>query len=152
MVNFYPDSLQFGFNTNDFSREQFLNIEMIGAIDYFVVPTECPLEEIEVEVRVKREKSGSEKKKKSGSSSKKKRGSSSKKKRRNLRSNKKVLRMLDHSGSGSDNDPCNLNLKAGTGSSSKKKSGSSNKRMLGSSSKKTCTGKSCKTASYEMEI
>lgn len=61
MVNFYPEYLQFGFRTEDFTQEQFLNIEMIGAIDYFVVPTECPLEEIEVEVKVKIEKSGSNK-------------------------------------------------------------------------------------------
>jgi len=44
-VDFYPDTRQFRFNTDDFTLEGMFEMEMIGAINYYMVPEECPLEE-----------------------------------------------------------------------------------------------------------
>lgn len=136
-VMFYPRERQFRFNTYDFRNEGFLAMHMIGAIDYFIVPSECPLEEVIVERRVKRE---SVKSQKSGSNKSCKSGSCKEERRR---------RRLDHSGSGStdNNDPCNLGLSAECTKKSCK-SGSDKKRRLyrrlGSGSNKSGSNKSDK--------
>jgi len=53
-VWFYPDTRQYRFNINDFQREGFLDQEMVAGIDYYVVPTECPMEEQILERRIKK--------------------------------------------------------------------------------------------------
>ena len=52
-VWFYPDTRQYRFNINDFNREGFLDMEMVASLSYFVVPTDCPLEEQTFERRIK---------------------------------------------------------------------------------------------------
>lgn len=140
-VYFYPRERQFRFNTYDFRNEGFLAMHMIGAIDYYIVPSECPLEEVAVERRVKRaqvksEKSGSNK---SGSN---KSGSEKKKK-------KKLRRRLDHSGSDFDiNDPCGLD-KGDCTKSGSCKSGSDKKRRLYRRLGSSGSAKTPKEDSYE---
>ena len=43
-VKFYPDTRVFEHKTYDFRDEGLLNLQMIGAINYFIVPTDCPVE------------------------------------------------------------------------------------------------------------
>ena len=70
-VFFYPDTRQFRFNSNNFAQEGMLEMEMIGAIDYYIVPTECGYEELTYYYHLDIAKK--KKKKKSGSSSRRRR-------------------------------------------------------------------------------
>lgn len=54
-VFFYPDERQFRFNSNNFAQEGLLDMQVIGRIDYFIVPTECEMEEMTLETVVKKE-------------------------------------------------------------------------------------------------
>lgn len=72
-VFFYPDTRQFRFNSNNFAQEGMLAMEMIGAIDYYIVPTECGYEELTYYYHLDIAKKKPKKKKKSGSSSRRRR-------------------------------------------------------------------------------
>lgn len=43
-VKFYPDTRVFEHKTFDFQNEGLLDLQMIGAINYYIVPTDCPVE------------------------------------------------------------------------------------------------------------
>ena len=42
-VWFYPDTRVFEHKTFDMSDEGLLNLQMIGSINYYIVPMDCPL-------------------------------------------------------------------------------------------------------------
>lgn len=75
-VFFYPDTRQFRVNSNNFAQEGMLEMDVIGAVNYFIVPTTCGPEELPLtyDLNLKYMKVKA-----------KKEGSNSKKSRRNLR-------------------------------------------------------------------
>jgi len=62
-VFFYPDTRQFRLNSDNFEQEGYLDMEMNGAIDYFIVPTPCPMDAMPIYFKLDIKKNKYKKKK-----------------------------------------------------------------------------------------